>query len=75
MLRMSAFGPEQSMAYPPRPTDPKQAWEPQWAARVRTKSTYMGMLGVQMPTQGEQQPAPEVKKPKVTDVLKGPLGP
>lgn len=35
----------------------------------------MGMLGVQMPTQGEQQPAPEVKKPKETDVLKGLLGP
>jgi len=74
MLRMSAYGPEQSVAYPPRPTDPKQAWEPQWAARVRTKSTYMGLLGVQMPTPAEQPAPEEPKKPKVKDLLKGLLG-
>lgn len=78
MLRMIAYGPEQSVAHPPRPSDPKIAWEPDWAARVRVKSTYMAMLG--MPGAGdggqeEQQPRPEEKKkPKVTDLLKGIFG-
>jgi hypothetical protein len=45
MLRMIAYGPELNLAHPPRPTDVKIAWEPEWAVRVRTKSTAMAMLG------------------------------
>ena len=79
MLRMIAYGPEQSVAHPPRPTDPKIAWEPDWAARVRTKSTLMAMLGMPgggaQPVEEEPQPKPEEKKkPKVTDLLKGIFG-
>ena len=48
MLRMIAYGPELNLAHPPRPTDVKIAWEPEWAVRVRTKSTAMAMLGVNM---------------------------
>lgn len=48
MLRMIAYGPELNLAHPPRPADPKIAWEPEWAVRVRTKSTAMAMLGMSM---------------------------
>lgn len=48
MLRMIAYGPELNLAHPPRPADEKVAWEPEWAVRVRTKSTAMAMLGMTM---------------------------
>jgi hypothetical protein len=48
MLRMIAYGTEMNVAHPPRPTDPKIAWEPQWAAKVRVKSVASAMLGVDM---------------------------
>jgi len=50
MLRMIAYGTEINLAYPPRPTDPKVAWEPEWALKVRVKSVAMTMLG--MPAMG-----------------------
>lgn len=46
MLRMIAYGPELNLAHPPRPSDTKIPWEPEWAVRVRTKSTAMTMLGM-----------------------------
>jgi hypothetical protein len=39
MLRMIAYGDEANFAYPPRPKDPKAPWNPEWAAKVRVKST------------------------------------
>ena len=45
MLRMIAYGSESNFAYPPRPGDPKAVWEPDWAVRVRVKSSTMAMLG------------------------------
>lgn len=45
MLRMIAYGPELNLAYPPRPTDVAIPWEPEWAVRVRNKSTLMATLG------------------------------
>jgi hypothetical protein len=45
MLRMIAYGPELNLAHPPRPTDVRVPWEPEWAVRVRTKSTAMAILG------------------------------
>ena len=45
MVRMIAYGPELNLAYPPRPTDPKVDWKPDWAVRLRLKSTSMAMLG------------------------------
>jgi len=44
-LRMIAYGSESNFAYPPRPADPKAVWEPDWAVRVRVKSSTMAMLG------------------------------
>ena len=33
MLRMIAYGTELNLAHPPRPTDPKVAWKPEWGSR------------------------------------------
>ena len=46
MLRMIAYGNELNLAHPPRPTDPKLAWEPEWALKVRVKSVANAMLGM-----------------------------
>lgn len=60
MLRMIAWGGELNLAHPPRPTNPRTPWEPEWAVRVRVKATTMAMLGVDLggaaagqPVQGE----------------------
>ena len=45
MLRGIAYGQELNLAHPPRPTDKRIAWEPEWAAKVRVKAMTMVMLG------------------------------
>jgi hypothetical protein len=61
MLQMVAFGPEANFSYPPRPSDPKQAWNIEWTAKVRSKSAYAGMLGVEMPAVAEAGGDDEVR--------------
>jgi hypothetical protein len=46
MTRMIAYGDELNLAYPPRPKDPKLAWEPEWSAKVRLKSMATLMPGM-----------------------------
>jgi hypothetical protein len=58
MLRMIAYGPELNLAHPPRPTDVSKPWEPDWAVRVRTKSTAMAMLGMDMGGRAAGRSAP-----------------
>lgn len=85
MLRMIAYGSELNLAHPPRPSDPKVAWEPVWAVKLRVKSVTGAMLGMaDMPGMGgaaADEPAAEAasapakeKKPKALDLLKGILG-
>ena len=38
---------ELNMAYPPRPTDPKIAWEPDWNVKIRVKSMTTTMMGME----------------------------
>lgn len=54
-LNMIAYGPETNIAYPPRPANPKQAWNPEWNVRVRTKSTATAMLGMNMSGMQQQR--------------------
>lgn len=54
-LNMIAYGPETNIAYPPRPANPKQAWNPEWNVRVRTKSTATAMLGMDMSGMQQQR--------------------
>jgi hypothetical protein len=81
MLRMIAYGSELNLAHPPRPTDPRVAWEPVWAAKVRVKSVTMAMLGMEMPSAEPaaaeapgKKPAEEPQLPNVKDVLRGIFG-
>jgi hypothetical protein len=46
MLRAIAYGSEVNMAYPPRPTDPKIPWEPDWNVKIRVKSMTTSMIGM-----------------------------
>lgn len=45
MLQFIAYGDELNVVHPPRPSDPKQPWQPIWSAKVRVKSTGMVTLG------------------------------
>jgi hypothetical protein len=60
MGSLVAFGPQEDFAFPPRPADPKAAWNLQWTARVRHRSmtSWMDMPGMEaaMAQQGQEQP-------------------
>ncbi len=87
MVRMIAYGPELNLAHPPRPVDPKEPWNPDWAVRLRLKSSGMTMLGgeaeTREPRSKRSQEATAEEKPtssplkELTDpvnVLKGLFG-
>ena len=84
MLRLIGYGNELNLAHPPRPADPKAAWEPVWAAKVRVKSVASSMLGMsemgEMDKSAEARPSPSAdpepkdKKPGAFDILRGVLG-
>jgi hypothetical protein len=59
MLRMIAYGGESNIAYPPRPQDPRAAWEPEWNVRVRVKSNTMAMLGENARSAPSQASSPQ----------------
>jgi hypothetical protein len=76
MLTMIAYGPETNIAWPPKPSNPKTPWNPEWNVRVRTKSTASALLGMDMDgmQQDNGQPQQQQKKPGVRGLLKGILG-
>jgi len=78
MTQLFAYGPQADFVYPPRPSNPRVAWNPEWIARVRFRSNTMIMPGMegmgQQNTrevrQAEQQP-PASGKPKCRSGLRG----
>ncbi|HYF44089.1 MAG TPA: hypothetical protein VEA35_16810 [Ramlibacter sp.] len=56
MARMMAWGSESNFVHPPRPADPRAAWEPEWSVRVRVKAGTMAMLGVEQQARGGSAP-------------------
>jgi hypothetical protein len=46
MATLSAYGPEEDFAFPPRPADPKAPWKLEWTARIRHRSTTTLLLGI-----------------------------
>ncbi|MGZ8202887.1 MAG: hypothetical protein ACXWUB_06525 [Burkholderiales bacterium] len=44
MFNFIAYGEELNVVHPPRPKDPRQVWEQQYAVKLRLKSTGMTML-------------------------------
>jgi hypothetical protein len=84
VAQLVAYGGEANFVHPPRPADPKVAWNQQWQVKVRYRSATGGLLGMAMPSMaggGEtpqrpgrpSQPQPP-KTPKASDVLRGALG-
>ena len=47
-LIMQAFGPEANFSHPARPANAPRGWAPEWTVKVRTRSTHMSMLGMDM---------------------------
>ena len=54
---LTAFGPEENFAFPAKPADPKLAWNLQWTARIRHRSTtsWMDMPGMPSGDYGQDQ--------------------
>lgn len=50
MTQLYAYGPQVDFAYPPRPSDPKVVWKPDWITRVRFRSMASVIAG--MPDMG-----------------------
>ena len=85
MVNGIAYGEEQNLAHPPRPTDPKIAWEPIWAVKVRVKSVGMTPLGMEeraerrgarrgderTPTGGAAAPKPASPVDEASEAMKG----
>lgn len=84
MLRAIAYGHELNLAHPPRPADPKVAWEPQWAVKVRVKSVASSIVGMPAmdapgrpgdePAEAPPEPEKKEKKPSALDILRGVIG-
>lgn len=55
-LMLNAFGPEANFSHPARPARAPRGWQPDWVVKLRTRSAYMGMLGMDMEAmmRGEQ---------------------
>jgi hypothetical protein len=47
-LMVNAFGPEANFSHPARPANAPRNWAPEWTVKLRTRSTHMGMLGMDM---------------------------
>ena len=79
MVRLIAYGPEFNLAHPPRPDNPKTPWDPEWAVRVRVKSTGMTMLGmdeqgsVRASSRSQKDSPSEPATPSVEGVIGGAL--
>lgn len=48
MGMLTAYGPQEDFSFPPRPADPKAAWNLEWTARIRHRSmtSWMDMPGM-----------------------------
>lgn len=74
MLRMIAYGEEANFAHPPRPKDAKAAWNPEWTAKVRVKSTaFQPIMEGQSASRGSSDGAEDTGA-AVGKALKGLLG-
>jgi hypothetical protein len=81
-LQMVAYGREANFAYPPRPADPKVAWNRQWEVKVRYRSATGGLLGMTTPGMGggrassaaqpgQDQPPPDPAAARRRAILNG----
>lgn len=76
-LMMTAFGPEANFSHPAPPPRAPRGWAPEWTVKLRTRSAYMGMLGMDMAAmmRGEsQQPRREQPRRRRGGLLDRVLG-
>jgi hypothetical protein len=52
MFTLTAFGGEANFSHPLRPARAPASWHPDWFVKFRVKSTYMGLLGMDMSGMG-----------------------
>lgn len=78
MFNLVAYGGEANFTHPPRPADPKVAWNIDWTVKVRYRSATGGLLGMTMPGMGdddEDAPPPRAQQPRkppsAGDILRG----
>ena len=86
MLMLTALGGEANFSHPARPAKAAASWRPEWTVKLLTKSTYTGMLGMDMAAmmnggadrgdEGEAEaPDPEVtKKQRKKDLIRRGIG-
>ena len=80
MLRVIAFGGEANFSYPPRPTNPREAWNIEHVVKVRYTSSASTILGMDMSDFGEgqdrgrEEPRSRQRPPNPADALRGILG-
>lgn len=63
MFNFIGYGDELNVVHPPRPKDPKQPWEQQYAVKLRLKSTGMTMLAEGDMSGGGRARGPERSDP------------
>ena len=82
MLRVIAFGGEANFSYPPRPTNPREAWNIEHVVKVRYTSGVSTILGMDMsdlggdegPARGREAPGSRQPAPNPADAVRGLLG-
>lgn len=84
MLNGVAYGEELNLVHPPRPQDPKVAWDQQWAVKLRLRSGALVPLGEGMGTVGGRgadgapaaagAPAPSAPPPAGDGAPSSPMG-
>ncbi len=75
MLSLYAYGPEANFAFPPRPANPRVAWNPEWTTKVRYRATtnmFVGMPGMGAEASDDAAPAASGERPRKR--CKGGLG-
>ena len=75
-LMLNAFGPEANFSHPARPARPPRGWAPEWTVKLRTRSSYVGMLGMDMEAmmRGEEPAQAEPQRRRRRNPLRDILG-
>ena len=75
MLMTTAFGGEANFSHPSRPPKAPASWRPDWTAKLLTKSTYSGILGMDMAAMmGDSRDSQDEPRSPPNKKKRGPLG-
>jgi hypothetical protein len=73
-LMMNAFGPEADFSWPARPARAPRGWAPDWAVKLRTRASYVGLLGQDMAAMMRGQEQTEEQPREAPRRRRNPLG-